>query len=502
MSDSQRADNLPPHAREIPIGWRIRLDERTTAWAGGSVLIGGSPWRISRLAPAAQRLVAELRAAGSSGLALSTPGQRAAARVLLDRGFAHPVCAAREAQSVPVIIPVLDRPLELAALLDSLEGSQCIVVDDGSEDPSAIVDVAQRSAATVIHHERNRGPAAARNTALRAVDAEVVALTDSDCVAGPGWPAGLVGHFDDPGVAAVAPRIVPFQDGRGVLAAYETARSSLDMGRWPQLVKPGAALGFVPSAALLLRRSAVLPNGFDERLRLGEDVDLVWRLVEAGWQVRYDPSTVVYHRVRPTMAKRLHRIHEYGTSAADLEHRHPGHLVPARLSIWNLAAGAALLAGRPLLGALPATVATALLARRLSALPEPTALAARTVGSGMLSDAAQVGRMLRCEWFPVGVAAVACTSRSRSARVLVGAMVLPLLAEWVRARPAIDPVRYVGLRLLDDAAYGSGVIRSVIRSKNPRPLIPAVSRPSTEALAGGVRSILKGGLRRRPARVE
>ena len=51
-------------------------------------------------------------------------------------------------------------------------------------------------------------------------------------------------------------------------------------------------VAYVPTAALLVRRAA-LGDGFDESLRNGEDVDLVWRLIEAGWRVRYEPAVQV-----------------------------------------------------------------------------------------------------------------------------------------------------------------------------------------------------------------
>ena len=51
----------------------------------------------------------------------------------------------------------------------------------------------------------------------------------------------------------------------------------------------------------MVARREALGSGFDEGLPLGEDVDLVWRLHDAGWQVRYEPGIRVAHddRVEP-----------------------------------------------------------------------------------------------------------------------------------------------------------------------------------------------------------
>ena len=56
-------------------------------------------------------------------------------------------------------------------------------------------------------------------------------------------------------------------------------------------------------------------------------MDLIWRLVDAGWRVRYDPRVVVAHDDGRRLVKRFH----YGTSAAPLSHRHPGRLAPLTL---------------------------------------------------------------------------------------------------------------------------------------------------------------------------
>ena len=126
----------------------------------------------------------------------------------------------------------------------------------------------------MIRRERNGGPAAARNTGLEHATTDLVAFLDSDTVAPPDWIERLGGHFEDPQVAAVAPRI-----GR-------TRRSPLDMG--PR-----------PHRPLRPERGADRPHRlarFDEDLRYGEDVDLIWRLLDQGHRVVYDPSVVVRTR--------------------------------------------------------------------------------------------------------------------------------------------------------------------------------------------------------------
>jgi hypothetical protein len=66
-------------------------------------------------------------------------------------------------------------------------------------------------------------------------------------------------------------------------------------------------------------------------------------------------------------------------------------------------------------------------------------------------------------------------------------MVVPVVAEWVRERPRLDPARYVGLRLLADGAYGTGVLASCRRHRTLAPL-----RPGRPLSTGTARLAAKG----------
>ena len=290
--------------------------------------------------------------------------------------------------------------------------------------------------------------------------------------------------FDDRRVAACATgATAPVGRRSSLLARYEDARSALDMGRHPALVPAGASLGFVPSATLLVRRSALGPEAskseaFDPALRLGEDVDLVWRLAEAGWHVRYEPTVTVGHEARLQPVAWVRRRYDYGTSAADLDVRHPGRLAPARPSAWNVATTVLLLARRPAAALGVSALGAGLLGRALTRSGGGPALAAVVVGKGLVADAAATGHALRREWWPIGWLALAAARRSRVARAASACLLAPVALEWVREGPDVDPALGDALlRLVEDAAYGSGVITSAVRRRRPRALLPAVRLP-------------------------
>ena len=92
-----------------------------------------------------------------------------------------------------------------------------------------------------------------------------MAFLDSDVVPHRGWLEALLGHFCDPAVALVAPRIVGLGQSDELVARYEAVRSSLDLGLREAPVMPYGPVSYVPSAAIICRRSALLDAGDSTR---------------------------------------------------------------------------------------------------------------------------------------------------------------------------------------------------------------------------------------------
>ncbi len=79
---------------------------------------------------------------------------------------------------------------------------------------------------------------------------------------------------------------------------------------------------------------------------MAEDVDLVWRVLAAGWRVRYEPASVVRHDHRTTLGPWLRRKAYYGTGAALLADRHGSDVAPLVLNPWTAALAVSVLAQR------------------------------------------------------------------------------------------------------------------------------------------------------------
>lgn len=454
----------------------MRLDPTVRTYSDGRVLIGGSPKRMLRLAPTAAAMI------GDGYLRVVDQQSAAVARHLLDSGVANPrPMSSPPSHDVTVVVPVRDNIVGLNRLLPALHGLTVIVVDDGSAEPVSVPPVrVGRGEVRVLRHPISRGPAAARNTGIAAATTDFVAFLDSDVVPRTGWLEAMLGHFSDPAVAMVAPRIVALEPQGGVLARYEHARSSLDLGRKEGPVRAGGAVSYVPSAAMLVRRRTLDEcGGFDEAMHVAEDVDLCWRLHEAGWRLRYEPISHVAHDHRVSFRKWFGRKVFYGTGAAPLASRHEGQVPPLAMSRWTLLGWLAAVTGTRLglLGGVATQVVTvARLRRTFGELDRPTRMATVLAIQGMAGGAWQLASAACRHYWPVTLVAAVCSRRVRRA-VLAVALAEGAADWWTHREPGgLGPVRHIAYKRLDDLAYGTGLWRGAIGRRSLAALRPRLTR--------------------------
>jgi mycofactocin system glycosyltransferase len=464
----------------LPSGFRVESDSLTRQLAPG-LLFGGSPVRIFRLTLAGQAAWRELQAGP-----VASPSAGVLARQLTDAGLVHPrPPELSSAPDVTVVIPVCDRAAMVQRCLAALgDRYPVLVVDDGSREPLAVAHVASRYGATLIRRDVNGGPGAARNTAVESVTSDLVAFIDSDCVPAAGWIEQLAPHLADPLVAAVAPRITGLAPGTWA-GRYTSASGSLDLGGKAARVLPRSQVSYVPTAALLARRAALLAAAssgqvFDESMRIGEDVDLVWRLHEAGWRIRYDPAVQVAHHEPATWRALLARRYRYGTSAAPLALRHPGAVTHLVLHPWSAATVTALLARRPAAAAAGFGGSVLATYRSLHRAGVPRQGTSRAMLGAARQTWLGIGRYGTQFAAPVLIAVIAApggsSARRRWGRRAAAASLLfgPPVTAWMAGPRTLDPARFTLGRIADDIAYGLGVWSGCVSERTMAPVRPVI----------------------------
>ena len=408
------------------------LDRTWCRVSPGSVL-AGSPMRMFRVRPAGERVLDLL----SSGAEVEPS---ALVDRLRDAGAIHPL---PETSAAPRRFTAADVTVVTPQLGGVVRDDGRITVDDGSTPPLL---------GASVRLPVNRGPGAARNAGRSLVHTPLIAFVDADVETdrssdgGPrsadgSWLDALLAHFDDEAVGLVAPRVTG------------DPRSSLDLGTEPARIRSGTRVSYVPAAAIIVRARAFdAIGGFDETLRFGEDVDMVWRLDQAGWSCRYEPRSTVWHRPRSTWRARALQQVGYGSSSAPLALRHPTRVAPFDSDAVSTGVWASAAAGHPLVALVLAIGNVVATTRRL---PLPTPIGARLAVRSQIDVGRQLATGVRRAWWPI-VAVAAVTSR-RARRVL-----------FVAA--AMSPSTTV-----TDVAFGWGTWVGMIGHRSWRPILPRIA---------------------------
>jgi glycosyltransferase involved in cell wall biosynthesis len=228
------------------------------------------------------------------------------------------------ADTVSIAVCTKDRPEQLERLLNSLlrqapAAHEIIVIDNAPSTERSRRLVAESFPAIRYVREPVSGLDFARNRALREARGTIVAYIDDDAVAAPGWAGATQRVFaESPRIAVCMGKVDAFSlDSEGARLFEATGgfgrgerRIHLPAGagpRPPGLPRPFVAwsVGVGFGASMAVRRSVALElGGFDEALDMGAvlpgggDQDILWRVLEAGYEVIYEPRVQAWHEHR------------------------------------------------------------------------------------------------------------------------------------------------------------------------------------------------------------
>lgn len=189
--------------------------------------------------------------------------------------------------------------------------AEIYVADNASTDMSIEVLQNEFPSVKIIKNTENFGFAKGYNKALKEVNEPILALVNSDIEVTKNWLTPILSQFEnEPKTAVIQPKILDFKKkthfeyagaGGGFIDKYgfpfcrgrvfETVEE--DFGQYNDATKI-----FWASGACFFIRNSVFKqlNGFDaDFFAHQEEIDLCWRAKNAGFTIKYNPLSTVYH---------------------------------------------------------------------------------------------------------------------------------------------------------------------------------------------------------------
>jgi glycosyltransferase involved in cell wall biosynthesis len=207
---------------------------------------------------------------------------------------------------------------------------EIILIDDGSTDQTP--QIAPRYPSVRYIRQDNKGLSAARNAGIAAATGEIVAFTDSDCRADRDWLHYLVSDMLAGGFTGMG--------GHNFLPPEDSPVSAAVMaspGGPVHVMLTDREAEHIPGCNMAFYRSALQEiGGFDPIYRkAGDDVDICWRLQQAGYKIGFSHAGFVWHHRRATVDAYLNQQRGYGEAEAMLARNHPEYFNLLGGGIWR-----------------------------------------------------------------------------------------------------------------------------------------------------------------------
>ncbi len=207
---------------------------------------------------------------------------------------------------------------------------EVILVDDGSTDDTA--EIAARFPSVRYVHQTNHGLSHARNHGAAVAKGEIFAYTDSDCMADQEWLYYLVGTLLSGNYGGVGgPNISPPAQN------WVQACVAAAPGGPSHVLLTDTVAEHIPGCNMAWYRWAFESvGGFDpEYHKAGDDVDFCWRVQQAGHEIAFSPSALVWHYRRFTLRAFRKQQEGYGEAESMLRFKHLIFFGPTGTAKWR-----------------------------------------------------------------------------------------------------------------------------------------------------------------------
>ena len=215
---------------------------------------------------------------------------------------------------VSIVVPVYNGEKTLSLCLDSLmnldfprDDLEIIVVDNNSTDTTK--DIISRYPVKYVF-ERKKGRGAARNKGITESKGELVAFIDVDCVADRLWLMNIVKGFRDETVGGSGGEVFSLNP-HTLIEKYYDFKDLFSQKRG--LMGMELPLPRIATFNAIYRRDVLEEVGlFDDSFITNEDADLSWRVYLKGYQLKYVPEAIVYHKHPSRLIDFFRKWFEYG----------------------------------------------------------------------------------------------------------------------------------------------------------------------------------------------
>ncbi len=205
---------------------------------------------------------------------------------------------------ISTIIPAYNRAELIGETLrtvlsQSRPPDEIIVVDDGSSDGTADV-VAGVGKDVLLIRQANTGASAARNAGFARSTGEIVHFMDSDDLCSLNFYAAAARHIEEGAGMTYGPWLKARFEDRHLHPEPVVLQQRPVPGNRPMDVLALLVDWVTVFQPCLFRREAIEQAGpFRTDLQIGEDIELMYRLLHGGTTARHVPETLVLYRVHP-----------------------------------------------------------------------------------------------------------------------------------------------------------------------------------------------------------
>ena len=243
-----------------------------------------------------------------------------------------------------IIVPVFNRPDEVAELLESLmqvpfHDYELIIVEDGSSVPcEAVVKAYDEKLPVQYYAKPNSGPGQSRNYGAERAKGEYLLIWDSDILIPQGYFEAIEAFLKANPVDAFGGPDRAHESFTDVQKAINYSMTSFFTTGGIRGGKKKLDKFFPRSFNMGIRREVYEQLGGFRAMRFGEDVDFSYRIVEAGYKTALIPDAFVYHKRRTDFRKFFRQVHNSGIARINLSILHPGtlklvHTLPALFTL-------------------------------------------------------------------------------------------------------------------------------------------------------------------------